>query len=535
MVDKREKMRLLGLAFAGADLVFELDDDGLITFALGATEHITGMTSAELVGSSWTTLFASSEGAALQAALGALPAGRRQGPLRMALASSEGRRLRRMADLSLFRLPQNPPRVSCSLSIGVSRPRTPERNARGFVAANDLTTIAESVFGEGQPARLDLIELKGLAQVLSTLEPSAAGDLQQRLSALLRVASQDGVGAVEVTGDKFALLGSSSVSLEDLSQRLAALAGPGVRPEYARMDIAAGEPQTALKAMRFALDRFLSAGPAVVAQGFAAIMSETVREAAEFRRTLDERAFKLVYQPIVAVGADTLHHFEALARFEGEASPAHSIRLAEELDLIVDFDMAVIDTVCGVLANAAKPLMIAANISAISLLQPGVRAHLQRAAHLGPRIRRGLLLEVTETKAFSDLSLASRAISALRDMGFAVCLDDFGAGSASLDYLRQFEVDFVKIDARYVTGIGARRDAAVLRHVVALCADLGVKTIAEAVETRDIADAVRGLGVDYGQGWHYGKPTESPEWSPVSASLSGPLLAKRRGAVDQWG
>jgi EAL domain-containing protein (putative c-di-GMP-specific phosphodiesterase class I) len=197
--------------------------------------------------------------------------------------------------------------------------------------------------------------------------------------------------------------------------------------------------------------------------------------------------------------------------------------------------MAVIDTVCDVLARAAKPVMIAANISAISLLQPAVRAHLQRAAHMGQKIRRGLLLEITETKAFSDLALASRAIGALRDMGFAVCIDDFGAGSASLDYLRHFEVDFVKIDGRFISQLGERRDAAVLRHVVALCADLGVKTIAEGVETKEVAEAARALGVDYGQGWHFGKPTATPEWTSASAASSGPLLARRRGEVEQWG
>lgn len=535
MTDKREKMRLLGLAFAGADLVFEIDDAGVITFVLGAVEQITGKSDADLVGQGWGKLFASSEEPTLRAALEALPPGKRNGPVRMALASGEGRRLQRFADLSLFRLPQNPPRVSCSLSIGGAGHGRPARDARGLVPANDFNAVAEASINQGELGPLDLIELKGLARVLSQLDPSAAGDLQQRLSSLLRLASRDGVGAVEVADEKFAMLGQSAVSLEELGDRLAAAAGPGVSSEHARLDFSTGEPQTALKAMRFALDRFLTAGPTVVAQGFAAVMSDTVRQVTEFRRTLDERSFKLVYQPIVAIGSDRLHHFEALARFDGESSPADSIRLAEELDLIIEFDMAVIDTVCDVLARAAKPVMIAANISAISLLQPAVRAHLQRAAHMGQKIRRGLLLEITETKAFSDLALASRAIGALRDMGFAVCIDDFGAGSASLDYLRHFEVDFVKIDGRFISQLGERRDAAVLRHVVALCADLGVKTIAEGVETKEVAEAARALGVDYGQGWHFGKPTATPEWTSASAASSGPLLARRRGEVEQWG
>ncbi|CAN5457523.1 EAL domain-containing protein [soil metagenome] len=528
----REKLQLLGLAFAGADLVFEIDEAGAITFALGAAEQVAGRSCQALVGQPWTALFADSEAPVLRAALETIGPAQRQGPIRLRLPPTPGRRLDRYADLSLLALPQSPPRLSCSLAFGAAGGA--RRDDRGSIGLEDLAIAAQALLDtpDGGPVGLDLIELKGLDGVLAGLDNATALTLEQRLSALLRVASPGGIGAVQVATGKYALLGGPTLSLGALGQRLAQAAGPKVDPAHARMSLSAGTPEQALKAMRYALDRFIAAGPAVVAQGFEATMDETVREAARFKKALADDAFALVYQPIVDLDSGALHHFEALARFSADASPADTIRMAEELDLIVAFDVAVIDLVARALRAASGPLKVAANISAVSLMAPRVLDHLERLSREGPRLRDGLLIELTETKALADLTRASHALTGLRRLGFAVCLDDFGAGSASLDYLRQFEVDFVKIDGRYVAGLEARpRDGVVLKHVAALCAEMGVSTIAEMVETAEVAQEVRRLGVRLGQGWHFGKPAPTPHWTPLTA----PPVARRRGAVEQWG
>ena len=83
-----------------------------------------------------------------------------------------------------------------------------------------------------------------------------------------------------------------------------------------------------------------------------------------------------------------------------------------------------------------------------------------------------------------------------------MCIDDFGAGAASLGYLKQLSVDVVKIDGAYVRDLaGSGRDDAMIRHLVGLCHELNVTTVAEMVETQDVAEILRRAGVDYAQGW----------------------------------
>ncbi len=146
-------------------------------------------------------------------------------------------------------------------------------------------------------------------------------------------------------------------------------------------------------------------------------------------------------------------------------------------------------------------------------------------------VRRQLLFELTETQVVQDLAAANGALQALRKAGHAICLDDFGAGAASLDYIRRLDVDFVKIDGRYIQSLAARgRDATILKHIVGLCRDLDVATIGEMVETVEAARLARSIGVGFGQGWHFGKPGPLP----IPTVDPSQLVRQRRGIVGQW-
>ncbi|MEJ0064502.1 MAG: EAL domain-containing protein [Caulobacteraceae bacterium] len=144
-----------------------------------------------------------------------------------------------------------------------------------------------------------------------------------------------------------------------------------------------------------------------------------------------------------------------------------------------------------------------------------------------------MMFELTESATIDDLRLADKHIQKLRSHGCLVCLDDFGAGAASLAYLQQLSLDVVKIDGRYIRELEhGKREATFIRHLVQMCDELGVRTLAEMVETPQIEDAVRRAGVDYGQGYLYGAAAEIP--SPP-ASRAGPVAARRVGSVDTWG
>jgi hypothetical protein len=119
------------------------------------------------------------------------------------------------------------------------------------------------------------------------------------------------------------------------------------------------------------------------------------------------------------------------------------------------------------------------------------------------------LIEITETAAIADLDSAGKAIQVLRDMGYRVGLDDFGAGSASVNYLHAFQVDFAKFDGAMIQQIGAsRRDDALLADLAKLCGEMGTTTIAEWIESEEMAKAARAMGFQQGQGKWLGAPVK---------------------------
>ena len=150
-----------------------------------------------------------------------------------------------------------------------------------------------------------------------------------------------------------------------------------------------------------------------------------------------------------------------------------------------------------------------------------------------PTARGRLMFELTESAAIGDLALADRHLQALRAQGCQVCLDDFGAGAASLSYLQQLSLDVVKIDGSYIRELQhGGRESTFIRHLVNMCRELGVKTLAEMVETPQVEDAVRRAGVDYAQGWLYGRPVDEP--GPRALAQSSSLLARRAGVTQTW-
>jgi EAL domain-containing protein (putative c-di-GMP-specific phosphodiesterase class I) len=399
-----------------------------------------------------------------------------------------------------------------------------------------VTAAAIEEAGEsGVSARLSLVELGGLTDAMSELDDAQAGEARRKIAAALRMESHAGLGASEIADERFALVRSVSTSEERLTSRIRQICGDAVTPTTADLVVDGAAPEQSLRAVRYALDRFIADGAAQAADGFETMLAHTAAESARFRDALSSGSFHVVYQPVVNLEARSLHHFEALTRFEGADSPAAAIQLAEELGLILDLDFAVAKTVIGALADSDPKIKIAANLSAVSLMNPKFVASLLQLTARLPRLRPRLLFEITETQGLTDLEAANRVIASLREAGHPVCLDDFGAGAATLEYLSRLEVDFVKFDGRYIKDLDRQpRDSAVIKHIAALCRELGVGAIAEMIETEEVAQVARKLGVPLGQGWLYGKPTPTPKYAEPPPAV-GPVAARRKGASESWG
>ena len=531
-----QRTKFLGLAFAGADLVFEVDLRGDIVIALGAIEQITGRGHKDVVGANWSTLVEQDDADLLEALVKDLRPGERRGPLQVGLPRPTPGSPRRTALLSVFSMPQNPGYLSCALVVGAPVRVMAPRNATGFLEPADMDTTARALIDQaaanGQQLGVALLQLDGLEASLAGQTPGAADSVKRKIAAILRLESFGGVGASEVVGDRFAVLRPSGMGTEGMIARLQDVCGDEVKASGAELGLSGATQDQNLRALRFALDRFIENEPGAVAIKFDDLLARTAGETSRFRTMLARNSFKLVYQPVVALADQKLHHFEALARFAGEESPQASLRLAEEVGLIVDFDLAVVKMTTAALLRSGPSVRIAVNLSALSLMQPQAVESLVRMTAGHAELRGRMLIEITETQRLQDLTVANRTIGELRQLGHPVCIDDFGAGAASLEYIGNLEVDFIKIDGRYVRGLDRRpRDATIVKHVARLCTDLGVATIAEMVEDPSTAEALKTLGVQLAQGWHFGKPTDLPVW-PVPGPQKA--AARRVGAIEGW-
>jgi diguanylate cyclase (GGDEF)-like protein len=246
---------------------------------------------------------------------------------------------------------------------------------------------------------------------------------------------------------------------------------------------------------------------------------------------LEENRFRLFAQPIVGIGTEAREHrmHEVLLSMRDDSgqlvAPADFIAAAERYDLMPRIDRWVIDSTCAWLAthgaSAAPEHVYAINLSGQSLSDDNFLHHLMAALSNG-RIRpRQLCFEVTETAAIANLGKAVRFVSQLREMGCSFSLDDFGSGLSSFTYLKNLHVDYVKIDGSFVKGISSSlTDHRMVEAINQIGHIMNIRTIAECVEDRATLEKVRGIGVDYAQGFCLGRPRPLDEPDP-SVAVNG--------------
>ncbi|MEO5558798.1 MAG: EAL domain-containing protein [Dokdonella sp.] len=222
-------------------------------------------------------------------------------------------------------------------------------------------------------------------------------------------------------------------------------------------------------------------------------------------------AFALAYQPIIALGSRRLIGAEALLRWQhprhGQVSPSEFIPIAEEIGLIGVLGDWVLREASRVAASWPREIRIAVNLSPLQLAQEDlVRDTITILEQNGLAPER-LDLEVTESALLADDAATRIALYALRDFGMRISLDDFGTGYSSLRSLRSFPFDTIKIDQSFVADIGLNSDAtAIIRAVISLARDLGIKTAAEGIETQGQLDWLCAAGCTEGQGYLLGRP-----------------------------
>jgi len=236
----------------------------------------------------------------------------------------------------------------------------------------------------------------------------------------------------------------------------------------------------------------------------------------ELRQAVQHGDFVLHFQPILDLGAGRAAGFEALVRWlhseEGMRMPGEFIRLAEETGLIEPLGRWILDEACRTLARWRKrpgmrEMFMSVNLSARQFARAGlvdeVRACLGR--HRLPA--QALMLEVTESMIMEQGPRAQRTLEELKGLGVRLLIDDFGTGYSSLEALHRLPIDILKIDRGFVGRMDEDKEAReIVGTIIKLAHTMGLKVIAEGIETPKQSAALKRRRCEYGQGYWFARP-----------------------------
>ncbi len=406
----------------------------------------------------------------------------------------------------------------------------------------------------GRRVALLYLDLDRFKVINDTLTHEAGDRLLRAIARRLEQSARAGDTVARLGGDEFAIL------LEDLDSQegIAALAEPLLRTFDAPVPADGSElfvtvsmgisvyPEDGTDALTL-LRNADTAMYRAKARGrnhylfYTADMNAKAFERLSFetslRRALEREEFVLHYQPQIELASGRVTGVEALLRWRhpemGLVLPARFVPLLEETGLIVPVGEWVVRTACrarqGWRCNGdGVDLPVAVNLSLRQFIDPGLEARLYEILAETGMTGGGLQLEITET-VMQEPERAGRVLETLHEMGILLAVDDFGVGYSSLNHLKRFPIDTLKIDRSFIHGVPTDlQDGAIVTAVVALARSMRLQVVAEGVETEAQLEFLRELSCDCVQGFLTGAPMTESE---LLALLQAPATTKGSGAT----
>ncbi|SEH51620.1 EAL domain-containing protein [Magnetospirillum fulvum] len=541
----------VAFAFAAADVLVEIDARGETVFAVGAAMALFGRGARGLVGQSLRRIVHPLDQPVFDRALAQMGQGERVRNALLRVLRPDGKAVE--LTLSGYRSPSDAGHILLALGHPGGLPAAARLAGTNLLDRDSFQVMATRLI-EGadpdEPYQLSLVELPDLPALHSEtggtgLSAAFAAELGQRL----RTLSVGGDAVGQIGDTRFGVLHAASVSADAISDSIARAAqtalpdAPAISAQVSTLvlDVADIPPEEAARALTYTLNRFAREAQnggdlASLMKDIQPRLSETVRQMNDVRETVETGSFDLVFQPIVDLWTNAVHHFECLVRFKGNdnLSPYETVAFAEDVGMVGMLDIALLERAIEMMRSPVantESLRFAVNLSGRSLSDPAVVRRLREILATTGDLRKRLVFEMTESAEILDLKAVNEVIQGIRQMGHEVSIDDFGAGNAAFHYLRALKVDNVKIDGSYIKdAMRNDEDVSFIKAIVQLCTDLGVTTTAEYVEDQQTANLLRLLKVRYGQGWYFGKP-QRPVGDDIRTAWKTPSLEWRKGLL----
>ncbi len=391
---------------------------------------------------------------------------------------------------------------------------------------------------DGSSLALVFFDLDLFKEVNDTLGHEMGDVLLQEAARRLRVGVRQNDLVARLGGDEFTLILGGLAEIADVhhivQNALHRLAEPfHLAGQLVHISTSAGitfypQDATAVETLLKNADQAMYAAKSQGRNRYA-VFTPSMQDAAQkrmrmvndLRVAVAERQFSLFYQPIVDLQTGHIHKAEALIRWrhpvDGLVSPADFVPIAEETGMIVDIGNWVFEEAVRQVAAWRKThdpnFQVSVNVSPVQFRNEGIDrarwlSHLAAAGLPGDAV----LVEITEGLLMDAGHNVTDQLRALRQAGIGLALDDFGTGYSSLSYLKKFDIDILKIDRAFVRNLTAESDDMALCNVMIVMAHtLGLKVVAEGVETQEQCDLLATAGCDYGQGYLFARPVPAAE------------------------
>ena len=390
--------------------------------------------------------------------------------------------------------------------------------------------ILSTTAAAGRFCALLLLDLDHFKEINDTLGHTAGDLLLQQVAERLSDSTRTGDLVVRLGGDEFAILLRDMRSPDDATtvavELLRALSAPmlfeglklsvegsigvachpddgsDVEELLRRADIALYQAKASRGSVqRYRVDRDESS-------------SDRLQMVTELGAALERDELILHFQPQIDIRTGDVRSCEALVRWQhptrGLLPPLEFVGVAEHSGLVRAFTLHILDKAVAQAAEwqrTGREVAVSVNLSARNLLDPDLPGDVARVLDRYGIAPQMLVLEITETTMMSELDVVEQVLSGLRRLGVELAVDDFGTGYSSLAFLQRVAVNEIKIDKGFVLGMQeSDSDAAIVRATIELAKSLGLRTVAEGVETAELLERLTRMGCDSAQGYFFGRP-----------------------------